>query len=208
MTLGIYLPTINGYKLNGFQLSDCLPLYTFERTCSFIDGSSKLKSKEDWNSLVNGLDISKTSLLAINDLEQIAFCGWFEIDERAEEILVFLDGRVHPDFRGQGYGTGLMDWLESTAIKHLKDLNQSKPCTFRIMYFDRSPDAPKLFEKRGFNLQYIEQEMERDLHHPWSDVNSQDLEFIPWSEDNKPEFYSVYCEAFQARTDQLASPIS
>ncbi|MCJ7716481.1 MAG: GNAT family N-acetyltransferase [Anaerolineales bacterium] len=198
-------PPIMGFTLREFNSSDTHTLQQFELACSSLDGKTNLTSLEDWEFLVNSEDLSTSSLLAINSPDQIAFAGWFEVDERAEEILAFLDGRVHPEYRGKGYGTNLLDWLESTALSRMSKVAQGRPCTYRIMYYDRAPDAPKLFENKGYELQYIEQEMLRDLKVPWPESELQDIRYTPWSAELKSAFYSVYRAAFRTRTDNLLS---
>ncbi len=197
------LKPINDFTLRPILPGDSQRLRTFELACSALDGETNLSSPEEWDTLVNEGDLDTRSVVLINNLDEIAYVGWFNVDERVEEILVFLDGRVHPNFRGQGYGTGLMDWLESTAKERVTDLVDGKPPTYRIMYYDRAADAQKLFEKRGFKILYVEQEMGRDLRKTKPENKLKDLGFKPWTAERKSEFYSVYKAAFQTRTDSL-----
>lgn len=178
-------------------------LQKFELACSSIDGATNLMISEAWAALAQEPDITARSMMAINAQGEIACAGWFEIDERVDEVLAFLDGRVHPDFRGQGYGTLLLDWLESSAGSQMGAVSAGRPCINRIMFYDRAPDACALFESKGYVLQYIEQVMQRDLSQPWPDTNRQGLSFEPWTTENKPEFYNVYQAAFRTRTDEL-----
>ena len=141
------LKPIKDFTLRPIRSTDSHGLISFELACSALDGETKLSSPEEWDALVNEMALDRRSLIAINSQDEIAYVGWFEIDERVEEILVFLDGRVHPDFRGQGYGTGLLDWLESTSKERVMDLGEDKPSTYRIMYYDRAADAQDLFER-------------------------------------------------------------
>ena len=196
---------ISGQKIRGIQRSDIHSLKKFEESCSELDGRTSLNTIQAWESLVNSSGIGSRSVIAINKTGKIAFYGWFEVDFRVEENLIFLEGRVHPDFRQQGYGSDLLNWLESNAINHLNASGKGKPCTFRIMFYDRAPDAENLFNNRGYKLMYIEQEMQRNLGGSSLDICQEDLEFKSWTEDNKAEFYAVYKAAFQTRTDSLMS---
>lgn len=199
---------IRNFTLRPIQTADSAQLGKFELACSAIDGETNLSSPREWKTLVNNENLGSRSLIAINNQAEIAYMGWFEVDERVEEILVFLEGRVHPDYRGQGFGTELINWLEKTSKNRLDINGNNKPGTFRIMYYDRAPDAARLFENRGYTLMYIEQEMERDLFHPRSKIESDNLVFVSWSETIKNVFYSTYREAFKTRTDNLLSPES
>ncbi len=196
------IPIID-FTLRPIRSTDSHRLKTFELACSALDGETNLSSQEEWDALVNKEDLGTRSVIHINNLDEIAYVSWFYVDQRVEEILVFLDGQVHPNFRGQGYGTGLMDWLESTEKEHVLDLADGKPSTYRIMYYDRAVDAQKLFEKRGFQILYIEQEMGQDLRKTKPENKLEDLEFKPWSVGRRSEFYSVYRAAFQTRTANL-----
>ena len=85
----------------------------------------------------------------------------------------------------------------------MKAVAKERDCTYRIMFYDRALDASILFEEKGYTLQYIEQEMERNLKKPLSVEKDQNLFFESWAEENKPDFYAVYRAAFQTRTDNL-----
>ncbi len=194
---------IKGYSQRAILSSDKHILHQFEIACSTLDGKTNLASLEEWDALVKQENLNTRSVIYIDNLNEVAFVGWFEIDERAGEVLAFLEGRVHPEYRGQGYGSILMDWLETTAENRMKNVANGRPCTYRIMYYDRAQDAIKIFEERSFKLLYIEQEMQRDFREFHPKYDTRDLEFNPWSTENKPEFYSVYRAAFHTRTEKL-----
>ena len=200
MTTISNLPTIKGFTWRGIESTDGPLLQKFEEDCSVVDGATNLQSLDEWGALAKEKEINTRSIVAINAHNEIALTGWYQVDERVESVLAFLEGRVHPDFRGNQYGTALLDWLEKNAGAKMKAVAGDRECTYRIMFYDRAPDAPALFEKKGYMLQYIEQEMERDLKEPEPAFNPQNLSFEPWTEDNKAEFYKVYKEAFRTRT--------
>ena len=190
MTTKINLPAIKGFSWRGIEPTDGPLLQKFEEDCSLVDGATKLQSLDEWGALVKEKEINTRSIVAINAHNEIALTGWYQVDERVESVLAFLEGRVHPDFRGNQYGTALLDWLEENAGVAMKAVAGERDCTYRIMFYDRARDAPALFEKKGYMLQYIEQEMERDLKEPEPAYNPQNLSFNPWTEDNKAEFVS------------------
>jgi ribosomal protein S18 acetylase RimI-like enzyme len=200
-----HIPKVNGYTWRAIQPSDGPLLHQFELECSQIDGATNLKSSAEWNALVQEQDIQSRSIIAVNPQGKLAAAARFEIDERMETVLAFLDGRVHPDFRDQGIGTQLLAWLESEAGIRMQAIAKDRPCTFRIMFYDRAPEAVKLFEANGYDLQYVELEMTRDLNLSLPDISHPTLTFEPWSSDNQSDFYQVYRAAFHTRTDQLLS---
>lgn len=197
----INLPIIKGYTWRGIEPTDGPLLEKFEEACAKLDGATNLQTTDEWSTLAREEGINTRSMLAINAQNEIAIAGWYQVDERVESVLAFLDGRVHPDFRGRQYGPALLGWLEEKAGVKMKAVAGERACTYRIMFYDRAPDALTLFEKMGYILQYIEQEMERDLKEPWPVINQQNLSFEAWTEENKADFYQVYKEAFRTRTD-------
>lgn len=197
------LPPIQGYSWRGIQPADAPLLDKFEKACAAIDGATRLKQLADWAALASEPSIDGRSVIAVNAQGQIALGGWFEVDERVENVLAFLEGRVHPDFRGHGYGTVLLHWLETQAALQMRAGANGRACIYRLMFYDRAPDASALFEARGYRLQYIEQEMQRELKPPWPDSSHPDLTFEPWATDNRSDYYAVYRAAFSSRTDHL-----
>lgn len=199
------LPAIQGFAWRHIQPTDGPLLTQFEQACALVDGATNLKRPEAWESLAAEENIYSRSLISVNDQGKIAIIGWFDIDERVEQILAFLEGRVHPEYRGRGFGTLLLDWLETNAASEVKAETCQRPFIYRIMFYDRSPDASMLFDKRGYTLLYVEQEMQRDLSIPLPKAHHQELSFETWTIENKSDFYAVYQAAFQTRTKTLMS---
>jgi GNAT superfamily N-acetyltransferase len=145
MTIASNLPTIKGYTWRGITPTDGPLLDKFEKTCASLDGATNLQTSDERLALAKEENISTRSMLAINAHNEIAIAGWYEVDERVESVLAFLEGRVHPDFRGKQYGIALLDWLEKNAGAKMKTVAGERECTYRIMFYYRAPDADALF---------------------------------------------------------------
>ena len=197
------LPTIPAYTWRSLNPADVPALLRFELACSRLDGATKLSSEADWaEKLGNAVD----SVVAIDVNGEIAVAAIIEDAPGAGTERAFLDGRVHPDYRGQGIGSALLGWMEARASAHLLAKESDLPKVLRIMFWDRAEDATTLFEQHGFEFHYVEEEMRVDLHEPRPDPPlPPGLSVELWSPDNAPEFYKVYRGAYGTRTNNPLS---
>jgi len=197
------LPTIPGYSWRALNSADIPALIRFELDCSRLDGATNLIGEAEWaEKLENAVD----SVVAINANGEIAAAGIIEDAPGAGTDRAFLDGRVHPDYRGQGVGSALLAWLEAEASAHLLAKDSDLPKVIRIMFWDRADDATTLFEQHGFEFHYIEEEMRVDLQEPRPDLPlPSGLSVVLWSPENAAEFYTVYRGAYGTRTENPLS---
>lgn len=85
---------------------------------------------------------------------------WLEKDGRQ---IYLHKGRVHPDFRGQGAGTLLLNGLEqrcrekASAAGHLETLEMAANCS------DTEPEAKKLLQDHGYFVAFTNLEMSLSL---------------------------------------------
>ena len=168
-----------------------------------MDGATNLTSEAGW---AEKLDDAFVAVAAINADFEFAAVGFIEDAPGAGVERAFLDGRVHPDYRGQGIGSALLAWLEAEASAHLLAKDSDLPCVLRIMFWDRADDATVLFEQQGFEFHYVEEEMRVDLHEPRPDLPlPSGLSVELWSPENAPDFYTIYRGAYGTRTDNPLS---
>ena len=197
------LPTIPGYSWQSLAPTDYPILNRFELDCSRLDGATNLTSEAGWT---EKLDDALIAVAAINAANEFAAVGFIEDAPGAGVERAFLDGRVHPDFRGRGIGSALLAWLEAEASAHLLAKDSDLPRVLRIMFWDRDDDATVLFEQHGFEFHYIEEEMRVDLKEPRPDLPlPPGLTVELWSPENAPDFYTVYRGAYGTRTDNPLS---
>ncbi len=193
------LPTIPAYTWRSLNPTDVPALIRFELACSRLDGATNLIGEADWaEKLENAVD----GVVAINVNGEIAAAGIIEDAPGAGAERAFLDGRVHPDFRGQGIGSVLREWMETQASAHLLAKESGLPRVLRIMFWDRADDATTLFEQQGFEFHYVEEEMSVDLNESRPDLPlPPGLSVELWSPENAAEFYTVYRGAYGTRTE-------
>ncbi len=197
------LPTISGYTWRTLIPADAPALCHFELACSRLDGATNLIGEAEW---VEKLKNAVASVVAINADGEIVAAGMIEDAPGAGTERAFLDGRVHPDYRGQGIGSALLAWMEAQASAHLLAKENNLPKILRIMFWDRADDATVLFEQNGFEFHYIEEEMRVDLQEPRPDLPlPSDLSVELWSPENAPDFYTIYRGAYGTRTDNPLS---
>ncbi len=197
------LPTIPNHSWQPLFPTDFAALNCFERDCARLDGATNLTSEADW---AETLENAIVAVAAINAGYEFAAVAIVEDSPGAGVERAFLDGRVHPDYRGQGIGSALLAWMEGQARAHLLAKESGLPGILRIMFWDRANDAVALFEQHGFEFHYVEEEMRVDLQKPRPDLPlPTGLSVELWSPENAPEFYTIYRGAYGTRTDDLLS---
>jgi len=199
------LPTLPGSTWRPIRPADASALAQFEIDCARLDGATNVRTEADWlERLDDPAHAAEHSLLAAVGGGQIAAAGWIDYWPSPETARAFLDGRVHPDFRGRGIGTVLLNWLESRGCSHLIATELERPHVLRIMFYDRGPDAIALFEQQGFEWLFVEETMRFDLSRPLPDFHlPPGLCGEPWTPENSADFYRAYADAFSTRTSQV-----
>jgi mycothiol synthase len=195
------LPQIPGHAWRAMRLDDAAALHRFEVACSELDGATRVRSQTDWQKmLADETRATADSVVAINEDGEVAAAGWIDYDAAVHQVRAFLDGRVHPDFRGQGVGASLLSWLEERARAHMASIAGERPQVLRILFYDRGADAIELFEQSGFEFQFSEEVMGRDLRVPMPEYPlPAGMSFHTWRPDNAGEFFLVYDDAFRTR---------
>ncbi len=201
------LCVLPGYTWRAMRLDDAVALHQFELACSQLDGATGLSSAAEWQHKLAGADrLAANSVIAMGEDGQVAAAGWIDYQIEAEEIQAFLDGRVHPQLRGQGIGGVLLKWLEGRARENMAPIAGGRRQVLRILFYDRARDAIQLYEQHGYAFQYSEQEMRRDLRQPLPDYPlPAGMSVQTWTADNASDFYSVYEDAFRTRTSSTWS---
>ena len=199
------LPQIRNYLWRAMRLDDTAVLIHFEKACAAIDGGTHLLTEDDWRGrLADEGFTAVNSIIAINPEGNIAAAGYIHYDTQLDAVRAYLDGRVHPQYRGLGIGTALLTWLEERALAYMVETFDKPRHILRILFYDRASDAIALFEAFGYQFVYAEDEMRFDLtavvvQRP-SPAN---ITLEPWTPANAPAFYHVYQGAFSTRTNNL-----
>jgi ribosomal protein S18 acetylase RimI-like enzyme len=149
----------------------------------------------EWD-YVKAIAESTDSLCAAHD-ENIVAAGWL----RERDGLLHLRGLVQPEFRGQGLGTRLLEWAETTA-------RDPKATGIRIQNEALTEQADALYRQRGFDCIFAEEIMTRDLTAVLPKVTFlEGIALQNWSAETAPHFYAAYLDAFSTRPNFSAPPL-
>lgn len=208
------LPHIPGYTWRSWAEGDAAALTSFELTCARLDEQTQQRTLADWQTLVRAAGSAARCRIAVNEAGEVAAVGWYTVEDRVDSVHAFLEGRVHPDFRGQGIGAALLSWLEAQAGAEAGKMangssgkvSAGRSQFLRLIFYDRAPDAIALFERQGYERQYAEDEYAFDLKRPLPFLDlPPDLRWESWTSANAADFYAAYRAAFATRTDNLMS---
>jgi mycothiol synthase len=182
---------------------DAAALHELELDCGSIDGSTSLSGVEDYLKRFDEAaeNVETDTLCAVDSTGRLAAAAWVTCDARLKhEHRVFLNGRVHPGYRGRGLGSFILQWMEARGRQKLSELEEDRPGVLRIDFYDRSDDALALFEEHGFRFAFAEDEMRRDLSHPVPEANlPAGMTLVTWSAQRAARFFQTYRDAFRER---------
>lgn len=96
-----------------------------------------------------GFDLaSSTRGVFTPDGKMIAYCEI--LDNRPLPVRPYTWGYVHPDHRGQGIGTDLVQWVKKRALQTLARVPEDVRVVLEGGAFSTDPDARQLLEDNGF----------------------------------------------------------
>ncbi len=192
-----------GHTWRPLHREDAPALHQLELDCARADGSTNLGTIVDRQKRFDDAagNVSTDTVCAVNPTGQLAAAAWVTCDDRVKhEYRAFLDGNVHPDYRGRGLGNFVVQWMEARAREILATMSDDRRLVLRIDFYDRSDDAIALFEKQGFRFVFAEDEMRRDLSQPIPATPlPEGMGFVSWTPQRAGLFFSVYHHAFRDR---------
>ncbi|MEV8212730.1 GNAT family N-acetyltransferase [Leifsonia sp. NPDC077715] len=118
------------------------------------------------------IDLEQDTLLAVTADGRVAAVG-IVMEPPRQETLVreFMNGGVHPEFRGRGIGRELLAWQRARGEQKLAASEKRLP-GWLVGYADvRAPGRQRLLEAGGFAVVRYFQTMERDLGDPIPEVS-------------------------------------
>jgi len=186
--------------------ADAAKLACFEADCSMVDGRTAILNQVAWEQKLRDPGYNEVnSVIALDNKGLVAAAGWIHYQDEVHEAQGFVDGRVHPSWRGRGIGAELLAWLEARATEQLDKKAGERQRILRILYYDRGEDALALFKSAGYHLQFSEVEMRVQIRDRSRQAALPEGFLVEaWTPDNTSRFYRAYCEAFQTRTDHLS----
>lgn len=107
------------------------------------------------------------TLLGFTSSGKIAAMAWvFSLPPSQWEHLVYLWGEVHPDHRGRGLGSFVLNWMETRGRQILAERPRDVPHNLRGNTPDNMLDRIALYEQHGYQHVRSYYHMRRDLHLP------------------------------------------
>jgi ribosomal protein S18 acetylase RimI-like enzyme len=200
-------PILDGYRWRALAPGDSTALAGLAAACAARDGNPLRPGADAFAARLSSASESLASdtLCAAGEKGDLAAYAWLTFDEHLEhEYRAYLEGRVHPDWRGRGTGLFLLRWQEARALAVSADRRGSRPAVLRVdTYDERNPTAAALYARRGFVLGMAEEAMRRDLGPgaaPLPPVElPPDFHLLSWTGDLAPSFHEVYVAAFRER---------
>jgi ribosomal protein S18 acetylase RimI-like enzyme len=124
-------------------------------------------------------------------------------DDQRANIL----GQVHPEHRGRGIGSFLMNWSIAQAQAQLSATPNDRPplpaSGFRVLRLTTealTPAAERLYARFGFTQEFAEDVMRRDLHVALPDaLFPPGVELAEWTPALAEQFFQAYQNAFRER---------
>jgi mycothiol synthase len=194
---------LSGLTRRPLRRDDDLALHHLELECAPFDGSTNLRGVEDWRRKLEevGDRLITDTLGLVDSTGRLAAAAWVTSDDgSAHDYRVFLEGRVHPQYRGRGLGSFILEWMEARAREMVSGVNDGRPTVLRIEFYDRGDDAVALFEQHGFRFAFAEDEMRRDLSMAMQESQlPKGMEAVAWSPRRASQFFDVYQDAFRER---------
>jgi len=196
-------PSLPGHTWRPLGVEDAAALFQLQVDCAFADGGAFVQTIAQQRAKLEeaGDRLTADTICAVDSRLRLAAAAWVTCDDRlAHEWRAFLDGRVHPEYRGRGLGSFILQWMETRARQLLRTLRKDRPAVLRIDFYERSGDALVLFHRHGFRFAFAEDEMRRDLSLPMPAAHLPDgASLVTWAPQRAGQFFDVYEDAFRER---------
>ncbi len=107
-------------------------------------------------------------------------------------------GGVHPDYRGRGIGSGLLDWAEEIAVALHREHFPDSPASLDCYVLRKNTQAVELFGGRGYKQSRWFHEMTRDLSAelPASELPAE-VQVLGWAPELSADALLVRNESFR-----------
>lgn len=196
-------PRPQGYRWRPLTLEDAAALADLLAACAPVDGATgpTMATSDMAAILARCGDLARDSLAAFDADGNMAAACWLRSHPRLlAEYRVYIDGRVYPDHRRRGLGRYLLAWAEDRGRTLAAHEAGGRKLAIRIDFYDRSPDAVRLFERCGFRFSFAEDEMRRRLDEPIPPTStSVALSFTTWASATSERFFALYDDSFRTR---------
>ncbi|OCI32339.1 mycothiol acetyltransferase [Oerskovia enterophila] len=195
------LPEVDGLVWRSLTLADAPALFALTAAVEEHDRHPFRTSLEETEEMFEGewRDLARDTLVGLDvDGEPRAYAS---VDTRpgdASVVRAFVQGAVHPRWRGRGVGRQVLAWSTGRARQLLAASGKELPA--RIAGYVQDGDAPecRLFEAAGYTANRYYSTLRRDLSLPVPEVALGDgLRVVPWSPELDEATRLAHNDAFR-----------
>lgn len=112
-------------------------------------------------------------------------------------VRAFLNGGVHPFWRGRGIGRAVLRWMEGRGRQKLAESGKDVPARLAVYVDEAARDNRRLYAAGGFSPIRWYTQMRRDLRAPLpSAALPEGLRVVPWSPDLDEQVRLAHNETF------------
>lgn len=111
-------------------------------------------------------------------------------------VRAFLEGGVHPAWRGRGIGRAVLAWLEGRGRQKLAESGKDVPARLAVFVDEHARDNRRLYAAAGFSPVRWYTQMRRDLATPLPDVALEGVTIEPWRPELDEAVRVAHNEAF------------
>ncbi|MGY2082818.1 GNAT family N-acetyltransferase [Blastococcus sp. SYSU DS0539] len=150
---------------------------------------------DDWAGW--GVDPARDGI-AVCDAEG-ALAGFADVFAGATFRDVFrinLDGRVHPEHRGRGIGSALLDWELARAVEVHAERHPEAPARLVARALGTQPELERLLARRGLAAERWFHSMERQLTGLPEPQPVPGVQLVPFTSDRDEEVRQAHNAAF------------
>ena len=190
---------LQNYTWRPLQKDDGLRIQEMSNAAVEVDKAEAGTSQEQIQQVfaMLGEDVATDTLTAVSPQGTMAALALMITLPQEDEHLAMISGLVHPEHRGQGFGSAILSWMEHRAHQKFSQFNDNKPRLLRTSCQDYMADRIALFEQHQFEAARYSYKMRRDLTQPLPEKSLPNgLRLIKWSKDLDADLMHTFNEAF------------
>jgi mycothiol synthase len=191
---------ILGLTWRFLEEADLSAVASLAAECQKTDGGLPLMATEAflreryWNTE------PRATLGAFADTGQLIAYTALQRENRSQEVRITTIGQVHPQYRRQGIGTFLMQWMQEQASILLAEPPSDLPHILSIPTESLTADAERLYQQYHFEQVFGEKVMRFDLRSPLPEFHlPESLSCETWADGRAALFFEAYQASFRER---------
>ncbi len=144
-----------------------------------------------------GEEVATDTLTAVSPQGTIAALALILTPPQEDEHLAMISGIVHPDHRGKGIGSTILNWMENLTRQKFSQFNDNKPRLLRTSCQDFMAERIALFEQHQFEAARYSYKMRHDLAQPLPEKSfPKGLQIVNWNQEIDADLMHTFNEAF------------